>query len=217
MEPIPKPLNPFMADTGGLALPSIGDVFFLPGDWLIYLLASRLPAAAELTQVGPGDYGGTLAAFLSSAVWLVLAIGAIATTSAVRRFDRALTSAIVGAATEVRRRIRMALAFARYRHRRREVRSEPTIDVGELPSLRPDELRVLELHARLAPGFALAVSDAAEELAVRGYEVRGVLERLRQLNLLQATVGGLDGEPAYTLTATGRALLQLRRMRPRPA
>jgi hypothetical protein len=217
MEPIAKPLNPFSPDTGGLVLPSVADVFFLPGDWLIYLLASRVPAAAELLNVGPGDYGGTLAAFLSSAVWFLLAIGAIATTSAVRRVDRALTSAVVGAATEVRRRIRMALAFARYRRQRRDVRTEPAIDVGELPSLRPGELRVLELHAKLAPGFALAVSDVAEELAARGYEVRGVLERLRQLNLLQATVGGLDGEPAYTLTATGRALLQLRRMRPRPA
>jgi hypothetical protein len=216
MEPIPKPPNPFMPDTGALVLPSIGELFFLPGDWLIYLLASRVPAAAELLPVGPGDYGGTLAGFLSAAVWLVLAIGAIATTSAVRRFDRMLTSALVGVATEARRRIRMALAFARYRRQRR-VRTEPTIDVGELPSLRPDELRVLELHARLAPGFALAVGDVAEELAVRGYEVRGVLERLRQLNLLHSTVGGLDGEPAYTLTAAGRALLQLRRLRPRPA
>jgi hypothetical protein len=217
MESIAKPLNPFMTDAGDLALASIGDVFFLPGDWLIYLLASRVPGAAELLDLGPGDYGGTLAAFVSSAAWLVLALGAIATASAVRRFDRALTSAIVGAALDARRRIRMALVFARYRRKRQEVRAEPAIDVGELPSLRPVELRVLELHARLAPGFALAVSDVAEELAARGYEVRGVLERLRQLNLLQATVGGLDGEPAYTLTATGRALLRLARMRPRPA
>jgi hypothetical protein len=217
MEPITKPPNPFMTDAGGLALASVGDVFFLPGDWLIYLLASRVPGAADLLALGPGDYGGTLAAFLSSAAWLALALGAIATTSAVRRFDRALTSVIVGAALDARRRLRMALVFARYRRKRQQVRTEPAIDVGELPSLRPVELRVLELHARLAPGFALAVSDVAEELAARGYEVRGVLERLRQLNLLQATVGGLDGEPAYTLTATGRALLRLARMRPRPA
>jgi hypothetical protein len=217
MEPIPTPLNPFMPETGALVLPSVGELLFLPGDWLIYLLASRAPAAAGLLQVGPGDYGGTLAGFLSAAVWLVLAIGAIATTSAVRRFDRALTSAIVGAATEVRRRFRMALAFARYRRSRRSARKEPSFEVGEWPTLRREELRVLELHAKLAPGFAMAVGDVAEELEVRGYEARALLERLAQLHLLQSTVGGLDGDTAYTLTGAGRALLQLRYARPRPA
>ena len=51
----------------------------------------------------------------------------------------------------------------------------------------------------------------------RGYQVRDVLERLKRLDLLHTTVGGLDGEPAYTLTAAGRSLLQLRDARPRTA
>ena len=67
--------------------------------------------------------------------------------------------------------MRMAMAFARYRRQRKVVRKEPTFD-GEEPSLSRDEVRALELHARLAPGFALAVSDVAEELDVRVYEVR---------------------------------------------
>jgi hypothetical protein len=217
MEPIPTPDNPFVAETGALVLPSLMEWFFLPGDWLIYLVASRIPWAAQLLQIGPADYGGALAGLLAWVSWLLLALAAIAATAAVRRFDRALTSGIAGVAIEVRRRIRMALAFARYRRKRREVRTEPSIDVGELPPLSRDELRALELHARLAPGFALAVSDVAEGLAARGYEVGGLLERLRQLNLLQTTVGGLDGEPAYTLTAAGRALLRLHHGRLRTA
>jgi hypothetical protein len=217
MEPIPKPANPFVPDTGALVLPSVAESFFLPGDWLIYLLASRVPAAADLLQVGPADYGGTLAGLLSSAVWLVLAIGAIATTSAVRRFDRALTSTVVGAAIELRRRVRMALAFARYRRSRHRARKEPSFEVGELPSLRQEELRVLELHARLTPGFAMAVGGVAAGFEVPGHEARALLERLVQLRLLQSTVGGLDGDTAYTLTAAGRALLQLRYARARSA
>ena len=71
-----------------------------------------------------------------------------------------------------------------------------------------NEQRVLELHAKLAPGFALSVSDVAAAFNARGYEVRDVLERLKRLDLLHTTVGGLDGEPAYTLTAAGRALLR---------
>jgi hypothetical protein len=217
MESIPKPSNPFVADTGALVLPSFGEWFLLPGDWFIYLLASRAPSVAELLRVGPADYGGTLAGFVAWIFWLLLFIAAIATTAAVRRFDRALTSGIVGAAVELRRRVRMALVRARYRRKGREHLARPQVDVAELPSLRRDELRALELHARLAPGFALAVSDVAEELHVRAHQARASLERLQQLELLRATVGGLDGETAYTLTAAGRALLEMYRARPRPA
>jgi DNA-binding MarR family transcriptional regulator len=217
MEPIPTPPNPFIADAGAFAIPSFDEWFFLPGDWLIYLLASRAPAAAELLRIGPAEYGGTLAGLFAWVCWIALAVAAIVATSALRRFDRALTGHIVGAAVEVRRRVRMAIAFARYRRKARGRRKEPAFDVGEEPSLGRDELRALELHAKLAPGFALAVSDIAEELDARVHEVRAALERLQKLQLLQSTVGGLDGETAYTLTAAGGALLQMRHARPRTA
>jgi len=217
MQPIPTPPNPFVADTGTLVIPSFEEWFFLPGDWLIYVLASRVPAGAALFEIGPADYGGTFAGFLAWVCWIVLAITAIAATSVLRRLDRAVTDRIVGAALELRRRVRMALVFARHRRKLRGQRKEPSFDVGEEPSLGRDELRALELHAKLAPGFALAVSDLAEELDARVHEVRAALERLQKLQLLQSTVGGLDGETAYTLTAAGRALLQMRHARPRTA
>jgi hypothetical protein len=215
MEPIAAPANPFVVD-GALALPSLGECFLLPGNWLIYLLASRLPAVAELLGVGPADYGGAFAAVSAWLAWLVVAIALIAATSAVRRFDRAVTRRIVGGVAEIARHVRMALAFARYRRRRRTQRKEPTFE-GEEPILSRDELTVLELHARLAAGFALSVSDVAEELDQRVYEIRGMLERLQRLELLHATVGGLDGETAHTLTSRGRAFLRLLHARPSAA
>jgi hypothetical protein len=217
MDPITAPPNPFIAETGSLAIPSFEEWFFLPGDWAIYVLSRWAPPVAETLGIGPEDYGGTFAGFLAWICWIVLAILAIATTSAVRRFDRALTGGIVDAVTEARRRVRMALVFVEYRRKLRAQRKEPTIDVAEEPGLSRDELRVLELHAKLAPGFALSTRDVAEELGARGHEIRAALERLRKLNLLQATVGGYDGETAYTLSAAGRTLLQIRHARPRIA
>ena len=111
----------------------------------------------------------------------------------------------------------MAIAIARYRRQQRSSRKEPSFDVEELPTLRRDELLVLGLHAKLAPGFALTADDVAEELDRRGHEVRAALERLQKLALLQATVGGLEGETAYTLTAAGRAALRLHHASPRIA
>lgn len=217
MEPIPTPPNPFVADAGALVLPSIAEWFFLPGDWLIYLLASRAPALANALDVGPADYGGTFAGFLAWVFWVGAPLASIAMAAAVRRFDEKLTRGIAGAVAELRRRARMAIAIARYRRNRRVPRREPSFDVEELPSLRRDELNVLELHAKLAPGFALTADDVAEELDRRGHEIRAALERLQKLKLLQATVGGLEGETAYTLTAAGRAALRLHHASPKIA
>jgi len=217
MEPITAPPNPFVAETGSLVFPSFEDVFFLPGDWLIYLLSSRAAPMADTLGVGPGDYGGTLAGFLAWFCWIALALVAIAATSAVRRFDRVLTYGFIDFTLGLRRRVRMAFVFAEYRRKLRAQRKEPTIDVVEEPGLSGDELRVLQLHARLSPGFALSTSDVAQELRKSGHEIRVALERLQKLNLLKATVGGLDGETAYTLSPAGRTLMQIRHARPRIA
>jgi signal transduction histidine kinase len=217
MEPTTTPPNPFITETGSLVIPSFGEWFFLPGDWLIYLVSSRAAPVAELFGVGPADYGGTLAGFLAWFCWIALALLCVATTSAVRRFDRVLTYGIIDAVVELRRRVRMAFVFVEYRRKLRAQRKEPTIDVIEEPGLSRDELRVLQLHARLSPGFALSTSDVAHELRTSGHEIRSALERLQKLHLLNATVGGLDGETAYTLSPAGRTLLQIRHARPRVA
>jgi hypothetical protein len=215
METLSPPPNPFIVD-GALAIPSFEDWFYLPGDWALYLLDRYAPRTAEMFGIGAGDYGGFMAGIVAWIFWIAFAVALIITTSAVRRLDDAMTRSFVGAFSELRRRVRMAIAFARYRRGRRVVRKEPTFE-GEEPTLSHDEVRVLDLHAKLAPGFALSVSDVAEELDARAYEVNAVLERLGHLKLLQSTVGGLDGEVAYTLTAGGRALLRMRHARPSPA
>ena len=217
MEPITAPPNPFVAETGSLVIPSFEECFFLPGDWLIYLLSSHAAPVATAIGLGPSDYGGTFAGFLAWFCWIALAIAAIAATSAVRRFDRVVTHRIIDAVLGLRRRARMTIVLVEYRRKLRAQRKEPTIDVVEEPGLSRDELRVLQLHAKLSPGFALSTSDVAQELRASGHEIRGALERLQKLNLLRATVGGLDGETAYTLSPAGRTLLQIRHARPRIA
>jgi len=217
MEPIIPPPNPFVAETGLLAIPSFEGLFYLPGDWLIYLLSSRAAPIADTLGISPADYGGTFAGFTAWFCWIALAIVIIAATSAVRRFDRAVTGGIIGALIDLRRRWRMALVFVEYRRKLRVQRREPTIDVAEEPGLSRDELRILQLHAKLSPGFALSTRDVAEELNARVHEIRSALERLQKLSLLSSTVGGYDGETAYTLSPAGRTLLQIRHARPRVA
>jgi hypothetical protein len=133
MEPILAPPNPFVDESGALAMPALVEWFVLPGDWAIYLLASRLPPIAELLDVGPADYGSTFSGILSWALWMSFAIASIVGVHAVRQFDRAVTSKIAYWGSELRRRARMAVVLARYRRSLRAVRKEPTIIVEETP------------------------------------------------------------------------------------
>jgi len=214
MDELPTPPNPFVADgtITSFVVPSLQQLFFWPGDWLLYVLVRYATPVADALDLGAADYGGTFAGFAALVVWLLACIGAIVAWGAVRDFDRAVTSRLGSFAAELKRRARLLVALAKYRRSQRTRRIEPAIEVGELPGLSRDELRVLELHAGVTPGYALAVSDVAEELEARGYQVRGALEHLQQLKLLQSTVGGLDGETAYTLTSAGRTVLQKHRV-----
>ena len=215
MDELPTPPNPFVADaaSASFALPSPLELYFWPGDWIVYVAVRYAPPLADGLGLAPEDYGGTFAGFASLAVWLLAILAAIIGYAAVRDFDRAATRGIADFYAEVRRHVRMAITFATYQRRRRAERKEPAMDLQEVPGLSRDELRVLDLHANVEPGYALAVSDVAEKLKARGYEVRGALERLRSLDLLRSTVSGLYDETAYTLTPAGRALLRAHRVR----
>jgi hypothetical protein len=206
MDVLAQPPNPFSDDAGALVFPPLLPLFCLPGDWAIYVIARYVPAMAEWLGVGAADYGSAYSAAGSFVAWALLTILLIAAWAAVRDFDRAVTGRVSWLYAEARRYIRMGIARVKYRTGLKP-RTEPVIEVTEVEGLGPDEIRVLRVHASVGPGYALAVSDVAERLEARGYEIRSALERLQTLKLLQATVGGLDGETAYTMTPLGRALL----------
>lgn len=220
-EGIPKPRLPGWnggAD-GQLSLnellPWLYDAFFLPGDWLIWATAAYLPSVAELLEIGDGDYGGTLSGYLSAFAWLALALAIAIAYQWVRDTDRALTRALVDLRLSIVRRWRIAAAQIASAWRRRKRASAPAFEVRVDLPLSREELCVLQLHAELQPGYALAISDVASALDAGKHDAARMLERLRMLGLISTTIGGLEGESAYTLTRAGRAFLVLRQMAPK--
>jgi hypothetical protein len=133
MDELPTPPNPFLAGEAGtaLALPSLFELFFLPGDWAIYFAARSAPAVAEWLGVGPDDYGTSLAGFISLAVWLLTFVGLIIAWASIRSFDRAVTRGIAAGYAEVLRHIRMVVALASYRRRQRLKRVVPTMGAAD--------------------------------------------------------------------------------------
>lgn len=192
------------------------EAFFVPGDWLIWATLTYAPPVARLLGVDAADYGGTLAGVLSAVAWLLGARLVVSTYVAARDFDHALTSRLIGKYEEARRRVRVGLALLGYWLRRRLKRQRSDHEAVLLPEkleLTDQEWRVLRLHDKLQPGYALAFSDIVASLKLSRNETRKVLEGLLRPSLLTATLGAGDGENAYTITRAGRAFLLFHQVR----
>lgn len=193
-------------------------LFFFPGDAALYAMMRYTPALANFLEIGSQDYGGLLSGFISVCAWLAAFVLCAILLQKLRDADRRATAGASALTQGVARRLRIAHALLRQRLRARASGRDDTR--GDLVSystevdLSPLELRALALHAKLAPGYALSVSDAARGLGLRLRETEDLLAKLKSHGLLSRALGAGDGESAYTLAAPGRALLVMRRLAP---
>jgi hypothetical protein len=193
------------------------EAFFLPGDSLLWLVMTHAPAVARFFELDAAYFGGVLSGFISALAWLSLLLLAGVLYNAAREADRALTRWIINFYGGGVRRVRVMLVSlkARWHQRprplRRRGRAGFSAGVQEV-ALDAREMRVLDLHAELAPGYALATSEVAAALGVSAGEAERTLGKLSRLRLLAGTIGGLEGEEAYKLTPSGRGFLSFQRL-----
>lgn len=213
---ISKPANVFHVDVNGDgaftvndAFLFLGNAFFLPGDWLVWTIATYTPSLAGFFELGAGSYGGVFSGFVSACAWLAASLLVVIVYGSIRDFDHALTSWIVRGYTEVRRKIRIRVNLLGYRLRGLRTRSpQPAqVELAQEVDLSAGEAAVLLLYAKLQSGYALSVSEIADQLELRKNRAEEALGRLRKLGMIEATLGGSEGESAYRLTGAGRGLL----------
>jgi DNA-binding MarR family transcriptional regulator len=213
---ISKPANVFHIDVNGDGAFTASDVllfvenaFFLPGDWLVWTIATYVPSFAGFFELGPGSYGGVFSGFISAFAWLAVLLLIIIVWGSIRDFDRALTNLIVRTYSDVRRKIRISHALVGYRLRGLTTRSpQPAqVELAQEVDLSAGEAAVLLLYAKLQSGYALSVSEIADQLELRRNRAEEALGRLRKLGMIETTLGGSEGESAYRLTGAGRGLL----------
>jgi DNA-binding CsgD family transcriptional regulator len=192
----------------------LGDAFFVPGDWLVWTIATYAPPLARFFELGPSAYGGIFSGFVSAFAWLATLLLLIIVYGSIRDFDRALTSLIVRGYNESRRRMRVGTALLGYRLRslRRRGPQPAEIEISEETDLNADELAVLRLYADLQSGYVLSESEIAARLKIRRNRAEQALARLRKLGTLETTLGGSEDESAYRLTSAGRGLLVHRQL-----
>jgi DNA-binding MarR family transcriptional regulator len=209
---IPSPIARLALEPPGTTADLIGlltNLFFLPGDLLLWALAAHASFLAHSLGVGPSDYGGVLSGFISSCAWIAAFISVAIVCQAVVDFDRRMTAATKRLFAFATLRLRIARTLARQRIRAWLAARAPASPV-ELASdieVSPEQLHVLRVHAKLPPGYALTVREAAEATGARLSTTQSLVDGLHKLGLLQPTFGGEDDERAYVLTKAGKALL----------
>jgi hypothetical protein len=187
-------------------------LFFLPGDLFLFALSAYATPVAHGLDLGPADYRGFVSGVLSACAWFLVFTVASITYHYVRDVDRRVTGTTRRLFAMAGLRVRISYALLRQRWRAWLAIRRPAKQVTEVREveLSATELRVLRLHAGLAAGYALSVSEVAHALRARSHETRELLSGLKELGLLNRAIGGTDDETSYTLTAAGRALLAAR-------
>ncbi|HEY8518800.1 MAG TPA: helix-turn-helix domain-containing protein [Gammaproteobacteria bacterium] len=219
MDAVETPGLPPLQDLNGDGRLTIGDVqawlaelFFLPGDWLLWCLTTYTPAVGRFLEIGADDYGGVLSGFLSALLWLAALLGASFAYQGVRHVDEALTAMVVRAYAEATRRCRVAARIIAFKLKPPARRVRQSVEVSDDLELSPEEIRILRLHADVPAGYALTTSELAAKLGVRRGQVPKLLGRLERERLIARTFGGYDGETSYAITAAGSALLVFRQL-----
>lgn len=188
-------------------------VYFVPGDAVLWGLLTYVPGLATFLELSTGSYHGMFAAMVSGGIWLVAIVIVGVACGVVRNLDQALTGLVVRYYREWRRRLRVLRTWTACQLRSLKLRlpylrreAAPALDLGEL-ELSDLEQAVLRSTALLAPGYVYTASDIAGNLEIRKGQAKQVLDRLKSLHLLETGFSASDGESGYRLSQSGRFLV----------
>lgn len=211
---IPLPWHPFVWDVnndGSFTVTDLGlwlhHVFFLPGDWMIWMILRYTPEIGRFLEVDTREYGTSFSALLSVFSWLVIIVAIMMALHYLAAIDRAVTGLLRGIVARVLMRVHaLRRAFGGWFRRRRDA-LRGAAKRGELPALSTEELRVLKAHAYVNPRSALALSDLVRATGVPRAQIIEILDRLREMHLIDRRADSLSSEAGYRLTDPGRDLL----------
>src|SRR5512143_3367748 len=130
-------------------------LFFLPGDLFLYVLSTYAARLARWLELGPADYGGFVSGVVSVCAWFIAFTIVSITYHYVRDVDRRLTGATRRLLATLGLRVRIGRALLRQRWRTWVAARRPAQPVALVREveLSATELKVLQLHAALAPGY----------------------------------------------------------------
>jgi DNA-binding MarR family transcriptional regulator len=210
------PWLPFEWDVnhdGQLTISDVGlwlqQMYFLPGDLVIWGMLQYWPEASQFLELTVADYGSSASALISVLCWLIVAIVVLVATHYLAALDRAVTRIVRNSAARTLLRGRVAKNRCIAAARRFRQRLDPSRHEKGIVELSAAELRVLSAHSHVSPPATLALSDLVRATGVPRNQVKDILQRLEELELLNAAEGNETGAESkgYALTKPGRDYL----------
>ncbi len=129
--PVLSPPSAFVADAngdGGVTLGDLpgwlGQLFFLPGDWSLWVIVRYAPPVASLFGGDAPSYGGFVSGFIAVVFWCLVLVVLGTGYAYLVEFDRRATRASSRLFSEIRRTFRVASRLVRARLRRSEPRGK---------------------------------------------------------------------------------------------
>lgn len=212
---IPTPWYPFVVDVNGDQQFTVSDVFmwlkevfFLPGDWLIYSVATRMPETARFLELGAADYGHNLSLLVSGVFWFALFILVIIVWRCFRAADDALTRGIRRAGSDTARRTRMAVAAFRAKMRGGAEALPYQLEFSSDVELSAQEAKLLRAHLENGKPEGLEPQELASILGMRVARTERLQKKLVQMGLIERR----GSQKACGLTASGSAYLLCERL-----
>ena len=209
-------LTRLAADQNGDGQFTIGDIgpwlmqlLLLPGDGLLSMIIHHTPGVAGFLELGPDDYGGTLAIVLAVLFWLAALILGGMLLNAVHSIDRSLTAWLRGQYSTCLRMVRASARRARIMLasifvRRRDDGLDFVVDDISLDRVETSVLRCL---TQIDDGAVMTPAQLAARLQRPGRELKQVVARLTELELIAAASDSLTDSKGYRIAPTGQMYL----------
>ena len=211
---IELPWYPFEWDVNRDGFFTISDVllwlqqmFFLPGDWAIWVCLQYLPDTSRFLELDVSAYGSTIAALISLVVWIIVIVFVMTMTHYLAAVDRAFTRRVRTLVTNSAIRTRIIKRLVIEWLQRRADRGTGHQSVIDDLNLTPEELRILSAHAHVAPPGTLALSDLVRATGVPRLQATRILVRLQELELIASADDVEPDAAGYALTEPGHEIV----------
>ena len=182
---------------------TIHDVFVLPGDFVLSLLATHAPAAAATLGYVGDDQSDIPLMVLSLLIWLFLAVLVTKILIFLRNMLRIVSAMIKTISFRISLttrtlKMRLMCRLQRYIPQRSDSADDvPEVEFDDL------DLAVLRSAAAGGPAFTTSALELADQFPLRPSQIQRSLDKLSSNKMLDHAVGSTDGFETYRLSQSG--------------
>ena len=188
----------------------MANLFTLPGNYVLNLLAQKAPGLASLLGLAKPEDSIVVTIVLSTFLWILACVlfwGAVRLARNLQRFSGAIVRTmwyrLIQGVGNTRTRIICRLRQLFPRQQADDSVPSPETEFDDF------DFTVLQATADRGPGFTTSAPELASEYGLRPSQFQDSLRKLHNSKLIAAVIGSTDGFDNYRLTDYGAAYIKM--------